>query len=257
MEEIQDNPISPRKSKRRKQIIIIGSVLALVLVTTGAYKYIDEKNKRDAAALASDDAVVHEALDFANASSLATLEDYDYWKASIFPIDAYDEIRENHKRAIVKMFMDNKYTTSGEYFLTKIENRAKNVFAFGNFTGRSDKERKDLAFLIEKSDYQSSAISIISHEGHMLFWKEYDNELPVINSFPKGSKIYMDKMELESSPLDGLIIKFKGRKEALLYDSKTKTFESFYQYTNNDIKAANEEERYIEEEETDSVEVPD
>lgn len=257
MEKIQGNPITPQQPKRKKKIIIIVSIIVLILASFGAYKYVDEKNKRDAADLALDSGVVHETLDFVNASSLATLEDYDYWKASVFPIDTYDEIRENHKRAIVKIFMDNKYTTSGEYFLTKIENRAKNIFAFGNFTGRSDKERKDLAFLVEKSDYQSSGLFVISHEGHVLFWKEYENELPVINSFPKGSKIYMNKMELESSPLDGLIVKFKGRKEALLYDSKTKTFESFYQYTNDDINATNEEERYIEEEEGDSTEVRD
>ncbi|MBW3521800.1 hypothetical protein [Chryseobacterium sp. NKUCC03_KSP] len=235
-----------QKNTNKKRIIIISCiVLAVILTSVFLYKTL---NKKEESPILDEPVVAHEALDFINDSSLATIEEYEYWQASVFPIDAYNGIRENYKRAIVKIFMDNKYTTSGEYFLTKIENRAKNIFAFGNFTGRIQKERQDLALLVEKSDYQGSGLFIISHEGHLLYWKEYENELPIISSFTKGSKIFMNKMELESSPLDGIIIKFKARKEVLLYDSKIKTFETFYQYTKDDIMSANEEETPYEEE---------
>ena len=226
--------------KITKKRIIIGSITLVVLLTLFILYIFTKNNKEET--LADDNAnEVQYALDFPNDSSLASIEDYQYWKASIFPIDAYNVIPQHLQRAIVKIFMNNKFTTSGEYFLTKIENRAKNIFAFGNFTGRKEDEKQDLAFLVEESDYQSSGLFIISHEGHLLFWKKFENELPVINSFSKESKIFMNEMKLVLSPLDGLIIKFKDRKEVLLYDSKTKTFESFYQYTKDDITSADDE----------------
>ncbi len=59
----------------------------------------------------------------------------------------------------------------------------------------------------------------------------------------------MNKVELKPSPLDGLIIKTQNDKRVLLYDSKAKNFENYYQYTNSDIRAAREEASYHEEEE--------
>lgn len=247
MEKLKENASIPQNKSKKKKIIIIGSIIVLILLSFFIlYKYIDEKNKREEALLLGD-SVAHEALPFINDSSLATIEEYDYWQASVFPIAVYDGIRENYKRAIVKIFIDNKYTTSGEYFLTKIENRAKNIFAFGNFTGRKQNDWKDLAFLVEKSDFKSSGLFIITFEGHLLYWKQYEDELPLVSSFPKGSKIFMNKTILEPSPQDGLILKFKDRKEVLLYNSQTKTFETFYQYTKEDIEAEKQEETFEEE----------
>lgn len=244
MEEVKENTNVPQNTgkKKKKRMIIITSVIILItLLGAGIYKYFEEKkNREDAITLADDSAT---SVDYAYGTFLASDEDYKYWAPSIFTTHAYDEIEKDYKRAIVKIFMDNKYTETGEYFLSKIENRGKSTFAFGNFTG-SVQDKPEMAFLVEKSDYASSALYIISHDGNVLYWKEYSQELPIINSFSQGSKIFMDKMELEPSPLDGLIIKNKNDKRVVLYDSKTKNFETFYQYTNDDIKAAREEASY-------------
>ncbi|BAP29912.1 uncharacterized protein CHSO_0875 [Chryseobacterium sp. StRB126] len=244
MEEIKENTNTPQNSsnKKKKRIIIITSVIVIIAILGGfVYKYFEEKKNRENEITLADDSAT--AVDYAYGTFLASDEDYKYWAPSIFATHAYDEIEKDYKRAIVKIFMDNKYTETGEYFLSKIETRGKSTFAFGNFTG-SVQKKPDMAFLVEKSDYASSALYIISHDGNVLYWKEYSQELPIINSFSQGSKIFMDKMELEPSPLDGLIIKNKNDKRVVLYDSKTKNFENFYQYTNDDIKAAREEASY-------------
>jgi hypothetical protein len=106
-----------------------------------------------------------------------------------------------------------------------------------------------MAFLIEKNDYQSSAIWIISAKGDILFWKEYSSELPLINSFKKGQKIFLDEMKLVPAPDDGIIVKNKNSKYALIYNKSSKTFDSYYQYSDSEIQeaTASEEEPYVEE----------
>ena len=51
----------------------------------------------------------------------------------------------------------------------------------------------------------------------------------------------MDKMELTPAPSDGIIKQTKSAKYVLIYNRQTKTFDEYYQYTNEDIKSANEE----------------
>ncbi|MCH5597118.1 hypothetical protein [Niabella ginsengisoli] len=89
---------------------------------------------------------------------------------------------------------------------------------------------------------------IINSLGDILYWKKYSSELPIINSFKKGEKIFMGDTMLKPSPLDGLIIKFKHYKEALLYDSKLKTFENYRQYTQEEIDEMNNPEPEVSEE---------
>jgi hypothetical protein len=95
----------------------------------------------------------------------------------------------------------------------------------------------------------SSAIWIISAKGDILFWKEYANELPLINSFRKGQKIFMDDMKLVSAPVDGIIVKIKNSKYALVYNKRTKTFDNYYQYHEDEIREATAIENgpYVEE----------
>ncbi|MNE09360.1 hypothetical protein D3C81_1153880 [compost metagenome] len=151
--------------------------------------------------------------------------------------------------------MGNSYLEpSGDkpiYKFTRIKDRAKSVFCYGNFTDRHDADNwnKEMAFLVEKNDYQSSAIWIISAKGDILFWKEYSSELPLINSFKKGQKIFMDEMKLVPAPADGIIVKNKSSKYALIYNKGTKTFDTYYQYSDSEIKEATtaEEGPYMEE----------
>lgn len=60
------------------------------------------------------------------------------------------------------------------------------------------------------------------------------------------SKIFMENEVLQPSPKDGLIIKFKGSKYALVYNESSKNFDEFYQYTQNDIIQDREERERAE-----------
>ncbi|WP_114791907.1 hypothetical protein U0035_15080 [Niabella yanshanensis] len=178
----------------------------------------------------------------ADEHGLATMGDYEHWKNATFRVSEYDNIPANYKRAIVKIFMDNKYYDNDEpYHLTSIKDRAPKIYAFGNFTGTSQEGKPDMAFLLEKQDFQSSALFIISSLGDILYWKEYSSDLPIVNAFKKGSKIFIDTPNLEPSPLDGIIIQFKYSRNALVYNSQLKTFEPYHQYTKEELGGDPEE----------------
>lgn len=171
-----------------------------------------------------------------NNSGSGAYANYEKMAPTIFAISEYDKIEEHYKRNIYKLFYDNDYF-DGSYFLTKIPSRAKNVIAYGNFSNKkgTDGTDKDIAIILEKNDFKSSSIYIISASNDLLFYKEFEDELPTITSFNKGAKIFMDKDVLEKSPSDGIMIHFKDSKKALLYVPEKKVFEEFYQYTQDDI----------------------
>lgn len=177
-------------------------------------------------------------------NGLASMDDYHHWKNATFTIPDYDKIPENFQRSIVKIFMDNGYFEKSDnpiYFFTKIPDRAKDVYAFGNFTGGTELE---MAFLLEKQDYESSALFIIAANGDLLFWKELSSELPTIKRFKQGAKIYTDEMLLKPSKIDGLIANNKGTKYAYLYNQKSKTFDKYYQYNEDDVRQAKENDEH-------------
>jgi hypothetical protein len=112
------------------------------------------------------------------------------------------------------------------------------VIAYGDFTGNGDKE---MAFLLEKRDYSSSAIWIITEKGNIIYWKQISGELPTIKCFLNGELIYMEKMELVPAPSNGLILQTKLSKHVLIYNRQAKTFDSHYQYTDEDIRSSRQE----------------
>jgi len=173
------------------------------------------------------------------------LDSYEAEMASAFPIPEYNKINDSFKSAIHNVFKSNGYFESGEYFLTKIPDRAKKVIAYGNFSNDPDANKdSDIAFILEKNDFKSSSIFLMSETGLLLFQKEYVEELPTISSFKKGDKIFMDDLVLVPAPSDGVLVYFKYRKVVLLYNPKTKSFEEYHQYTNEDLKSMKEEESY-------------
>ena len=229
-----------KKNGNAKKKVLLTAVIILVAVIAGWLVY--NAGRRDGETEASDDNMAYATDALADEHGLATMQDYEYWKGATFRISEYDNIPVNYKRAIVKIFMDNKYYDNDEpYHLTSIKDRAPKIYAFGNFTGRSQEGKPDMAFLLEKQDFQSSALFIISSLGDILYWKEYSSDLPIIGGFKKGSKIFIDKPVLEPSPLDGLIIQFKYSKDALVYNSQLKTFEPYHQYTKEELEADPEE----------------
>ena len=175
-------------------------------------------------------------------AGMGIYDNYDKMEPTIFTISEYDKIEECYKKGIYKLFHDNEYF-DGSYFLTKIPGRAKKVIAYGNFSNKKGSEYtdKDIAFVIEKNDFRSSSVYIMSASGDLLFFEEFDGELPTISSFKKGAKIFMNKEVLEKAPSDGVMIYFKNSKKALLYLPEKKVFEEFYQYTQEDLDSRGDE----------------
>lgn len=183
---------------------------------------------------------------------------------NIFTIPEYDNISENFKKGICQFFVDNQYLVDGSYFFTKIPNRAKNVIAYGNFSDKKIYDglayaheagfiNDDIAFIIEKYDFKSSAIVIMSEGAGLLYHKEFEDELPTISSFKKGTKIYMGDSVLAKSPTDGVFIHTKYSTNALLYVPEKNIFETFYQYTKEDLENQESEMEEYYEEENDSI----
>lgn len=190
--------------------------------------------------------------------------DYDRDKQQIFTISEYDKISENFKKVIHQLFLQNDYLKDGTYFFTRIPSRANKVIAYGNFSNKKKYNgvdaayeegyiNDDIAIVLEKKDFKSSAICLLSENGDILYYKEFEDELPTIKSFKKGAKIFMDNTVLEKAPSDGILIFTKNEKRVLIYVPEKNIFEIFYQYTNEDLKNRESEMEDDYEEEIDSA----
>lgn len=176
-----------------------------------------------------------------DADGWAGMEAYTHWRRAVFPIGEYDAMPVNFRRALVKVFVDNKYLQPDKdteiHRLTRIKDRAPKVFTFGNYAGREDGgHNPDMGVLLESSDFASSALLVLSPKGDLLYWKKYPDSLPVITSFRKGAKIYMGNDLLEPAPEDGMILETDDRKWVVIYDRRSKTFKDHYQLTEADVK---------------------
>ena len=218
---MQENQTPPQKKKKSRKWIYTIAIIGIVLIGgIFIWEYWHRKN----------------AIRVAEAAA----EAWEHTYSNIFSVPQYDDISDLYRRNIYEFMLDNGYLAKdGSYFLTKIADRAKSVYAFGDFTD-SKKHDKDIALLFEKMDFKSSMLVIFNDVGQLLYVTRYENDLPVIHSFKAGAKIFMDDIKLEPAPCDGLIIKFSEyRKEALVYDKKTKTFKSYHQYTESELAVMN------------------
>ncbi|MCG9791868.1 hypothetical protein [Flavobacterium algicola] len=246
----QDREFPPafRVKKSRGQSIAIWILSILLLLTTTAFYFYHQHVTEQFSAYNQTNE------DTSATNGMASMSDLNHWRNATFTIPEYDDIPENFQRSIVKIFIDNGYYNGDDqanYFFTKIPDRAKGVFAYGYFTGGNEIE---MAFLLEKQDFESSSLFIIASNGDLLYWKEISSELPTINSFKQGAKIYTDEMVLKPSKLDGLIANNKGTKYAYVYNQKAKTFDKYYQYTEAEIRASKENFELAESNEDEYVE---
>lgn len=230
--------IKPKKSKTGLIILLV--ILGFILIGAGGYFFLDYKHRM--AKIENENELSQERLDAIK---------------GIFSVAEYDNIPENYREHIYNFLEYNNYL-DGTYFLTKIADRAKSVYAFGDFTD-DDNDEDDLAVLFENNDYTSSMLVIFNHKGEGLYIKNFENELPTINAFKVGAKIYENEAKLTPATCGGLMIKTDYRKEALVYNKKTKKFNSHYQYTDDEIKSMNEPEEYYDEgyEEENTEEAPE
>lgn len=227
-----DQTVQPEKKQSKKKFAIILSIIVgiILLLLVGNYywhQYQDKITKAEYGSIGTGTMPIYEDT-----------QDYDYYNKMLFDIPEYDGISQKYREGIMKVFRDNGLFNPDEgdrrFSLTKIKDRASKVYAFGDFTGQTKNNQPELAFLIQSEDANESKLFIISSDRDVLFRKDY-GDAPIINSFKKRDKIFMDSEVLQPSPKDGLIIKFKDSKYALVYNESSKNFDEFYQYTNNDI----------------------
>lgn len=225
--------------KKNKTIYYILGFVVLIALTFFIWQFFEGKHSTDESVEL--DETTTEAFD----PIYPDTENYAYYNKILFDINEYDPISQNYREGIMKVLRDNGWLNPAEgdrrFSLTKIKDRASKVFSFGDFTGQTKNNEPELAFLIQSEDANESKLFIISSDRDVLFRKDY-SDAPIINSFKKGSKIFMENEVLQPSPKDGLIIKFKASKYALVYNESSKIFDEFYQYTDGEI-AQNKLER--------------
>lgn len=226
--ENDSNSFLPKKKSKKKLVVIIISIVTFIIALgVGIFFFVYQKTQ-----------------DYKNEQIELSAEERQSAINSLFSVSEYNAIPDKNKEHIYD-FMEYNGFLDGTFFLTKIADRAKNVFAFGDFTS-DDNDEDDMAILIENYDFSSSKLVIFNHKGELLYVEDYSNETPIINSYKVGSKIYMDELKLVPSPCDGLIVKTQYNKRAVVYDKKDKKFKTYYQYTKEEIDAMNEEEDYDE-----------
>ena len=213
--------LKPKKSK--KGIIVVLVILAVIVGTIAFFAYKVRENTRE--------------------NELLTAEQRAQAVQSLFSVKAYDNIPDTYKEHIY-YFLEYNNWLDGTYFLTKIEDRAKDVFAFGDFTN-DDNDEDDLAVIFENNDFKSCKLVIFNHKGELLFTEDY-TYLPTIKSFKVGAKIFMEETKLVPAPVGGLLLHSEYSKEALLYDKKSKKFNTYHQYTDEEIKTMENEGDYEE-----------
>lgn len=229
---METNQLTEKQTKKKSKVVyfIFGGIL-LVALGIFIFQYYQGKTSADEDDTVYTTTAVTEPL-------YPDTENYDYYNKMLFDINEYDGISQNYREGIMKVFRDNGFFEPAEgerrFSMTKIKDRASKVYSFGNFTGLTKNNEPELAFLIQSEDANESKLFIISNDRDVLFRKDY-SDAPIINSFKKGSKIFMESEVLKPSPKDGLIIKNKNSKYALVYNEGSKTFDEFYQYTNEDL----------------------
>lgn len=233
MDHPKDSSTSKASSVKKKKLLLI-IVMGATLV--GGMLWLFKKD-------------VEHGVDEIPATNAYSMDD-------VFKLPEFMEIENHYKDCVLSVFEVNGYLENHKYFLTTIHDRAKNVFAFGDFTNTNvDREQYDMAFVLEQNDFKGSCIFITSTECNILYFKNFEDEIPYIHAFKKGAQIYLDRPKLEASTIDGLILEFKNRKEVLIYNSISKSFESYYQFNENDFIES--EEYYEDESSFDVPENPD
>lgn len=253
--ELKDQSTSPIRSKKRKNIIIINSIIGLLIIGAGIY-FIIEQNSNKAVEYVIDESDETKVESLPTEYTYTTSDsEYPLAYSRFFVIDEYQRLPVNYQNGILKFLEDNDKRNDGSYFVSRIPSRAKNIYCFGNFTGENNSaNNRDIAFIAEYFDYKTSRIVIMNANGDLLFTKEYSS-LPIINSFRKGSKVYIGSRQLVRSNYDGIIIKEPNTKYAIIYDGKSKQFIEHYQYTEDDLREY--EEDYQRENYDECIECPD
>lgn len=129
-----------------------------------------------------------------------------------------------------KLILDKNYDNGVDYKVTQNSDRAKNALSYGDF----DRDGiTDVAIVLDNNEKQASRLLIIctnkaTKDPYLAFAENYSDKVK-INSFKKGSSIFMNTDEFMTSPNDGIIVRGEDVKIAMIYDNGLQKFKSYYQ----------------------------
>lgn len=151
--------------------------------------------------------------------------DFDRYKKS-FSLEPFKSMFPKIKSLII----NNSYSDGTSYELTQNAERAKQVFAKGDF---DQDGLQDFAIILDNNEKQYSRLMIFCNnkaadEPYMAYAMNFSDKVR-INSFKKGAKIIMSSDGLEPSPIDGIIVNGENDKYAMVYDRSSQKFKTFYQ----------------------------
>lgn len=183
--------------------------------------------------------------------SPSDLDDYSFKTLNyyeVFPTSDYNSIPGQIKACIVDYFDKNHFAENKQWRLTSIKDRAKNIIAYGNFSGNDD---DDFAILLEDQTAKSSNLIVFNKDTennwNVIFNENYSGS-PIISSFKKNKLINMGETELVASPNDGILVTYPTWKEVILYNPTEKSFKTYSQYSKEDIERMKVEREYDESE---------
>lgn len=129
-----------------------------------------------------------------------------------------------------KLILDEDYSNGTDYEVTQNADRAKNALSYGDFDNDG---LMDVAIVLDNNEKQTSRLLIIctnkaTKEPYLGFAENYSDKVR-INSFKKGSSVFMNSDEFNSSPNDGIIVNGEDIKLAVIYDRDVQKFKTYYQ----------------------------
>lgn len=229
-----DDVNTPSKTKKTKKFYWIFALLLLCGI--GGYYYYQAS---------VDNSYTYDGEIATDVLYTFSQEEEDRW----LTIDEFKAWDTNYKAAVIRFLEENNHSTDGYYFLTRIPERAKNVYCFGNFSGDAI-NGADLAYIAEYHDFSTSRLVITDKDGNLLFTKAIDGH-PVVSAIKKGVQIYKGSTELVPLDVDGILVKDTYNTYAYVFDKKSKQFQNYYQYSAAEIEEYNNpSEGYDESEES-------
>ncbi|WP_372472954.1 hypothetical protein AB4865_09120 [Capnocytophaga sp. ARDL2] len=163
-----------------------------------------------------------------NASNLMNEYSFEDYK-KYFSIAPYSELPASVKKVLLNE--NNKYKNNATYIMTQNAQRAKSSLAIGDFDSDGSTDYAVIMDNVEGS--QESRLVIVSvnkvsNEAYVSY-TEYYNDRLIINSYKKGSLIYMNTRELVKAPHDGIILQNPHGKLSVIYDSKAQKYIEYSQ----------------------------
>ncbi len=131
---------------------------------------------------------------------------------------------------VKKILLEDTYNDGDQFAVTQNADRAKSSVCFGDFDGDG---HLDVAALQDNNSKQICRLLVICSNSvtklpYTAYTEKFSDKMR-INSFKKGSLVYMNSSDFVNSPIDGVMINGEDAKIALIYDKNLQKFKSYFQ----------------------------